>query len=37
MRKYFVKQQKLLGQINGHVEEMITSYQVLDMIEHQHY
>lgn len=29
MRKYFVKQQKLLGQINGHVEEMITSYKTV--------
>lgn len=29
MRKYFVRQQKLLGQINGHVEEMISSYKTV--------
>lgn len=29
MRKYFVKQQKLLGQLNGQVEEMITSYKTV--------
>lgn len=29
MRKYFVRQQKLLGQMNGTVEEMITSYQTV--------
>ena len=29
MRKYFVERQKLLGKINGHVEEMVTSYQTV--------
>ncbi len=29
MRKYFVRQQKLLGQLNGQVEEMVTSYQTV--------
>lgn len=29
MRKYFMQQQILLGQINGHVEEMITSYRTV--------
>lgn len=29
MRKYFVRQQRLLGQINGHVEEMISSYKTV--------
>lgn len=29
MRKYFVRQQRLLGQINGQVEEMITSYKTV--------
>ncbi len=29
MRKYFVRQQKLLGQMNGTVEEMVTSYQTV--------
>ena len=29
MRKYFVKRQKLLGQLNGHVEEMVTSYKTV--------
>lgn len=29
MRKYFVRQQKLLGRINGQVEEMITSYKTV--------
>lgn len=29
MRKYFVKRQKLLGQINGQVEEMVTSYKTV--------
>ncbi len=29
MRKYFVRQQKLLGNINGQVEEMITSYKTV--------
>lgn len=29
MRKYFVSQQKLLGQLNGQVEEMVTSYKTV--------
>ncbi len=29
MRKYFVKRQKLLGELNGHTEEMITSYKTV--------
>ena len=29
MRKYFVKRQKLLGELNGQVEEMVTSYKTV--------
>ncbi len=29
MRKYFVRQQKLLGELNGQVEEMVTSYKTV--------
>lgn len=29
MRKYFVRQQKLLGKLNGEVEEMVTSYKTV--------
>ena len=29
MRKFFVRQQKLLGQLNGQVEEMVTSYKTV--------
>ena len=29
MRKYFVKRQKLLGQLNGQVEETVTSYKTV--------
>ncbi len=29
MRKYFVRRQKLLGQLNGEVEEMVTSYKTV--------
>ncbi len=29
MRKYFVRQQKLLGQLNGQVEETVTSYKTV--------
>lgn len=29
MRKYFVRQQKLLGSLNGQVEEMVTSYKTV--------
>ncbi len=28
-RKYFVQQQKLLGRLNGHVEEMVTGYKTV--------
>jgi len=29
MRKYFVEQQKLLGQLNGHIEETVTGYKTV--------
>ncbi|MBQ8330886.1 MAG: ABC transporter ATP-binding protein [Clostridia bacterium] len=29
MRKYFVRRQKLIGQLNGQVEEMVTSYKTV--------
>lgn len=29
MRKYFIRQQRLLGQLNGQVEEMVTSYKTV--------
>lgn len=29
MRKFFMRQQRLLGQINGQVEEMVTSYKTV--------
>ena len=29
MRKYFVEQQKTLGRLNGHIEEMVTGYQTV--------
>ncbi len=29
MRKYFVEQQKLLGQLNGHIEEAVTGYKTV--------
>ena len=29
MRKYFVKQQKILGKLNGQIEEMVTSYKTV--------
>lgn len=29
MRKYFVRQQKILGRLNGEVEEMVTSYKTV--------
>jgi ATP-binding cassette subfamily B protein len=29
MRKFFIRRQKLLGQINGQVEEMVTSYKTV--------
>lgn len=29
MKKYFVRRQKLLGQMNGQVEEMVTSYKTV--------
>ena len=29
MRKYFVRRQKILGQLNGQVEEMVTSYKTV--------
>lgn len=29
MRKYFIRQQKLLGALNGEVEEMVTSYKTV--------
>ncbi len=29
MRKYFIRRQKLLGELNGQVEEMVTSYKTV--------
>ena len=29
MRKYYVRQQKLLGALNGHIEEMVTGYSTV--------
>lgn len=29
MRKFFIRQQRLLGQLNGQVEEMVTSYKTV--------
>ncbi len=29
MRKYFLRQQTLLGQLNGHIEEMVTGYRTV--------
>jgi ATP-binding cassette subfamily B protein len=29
MRKHFVRRQKLLGELNGQVEEMVTSYKTV--------
>ncbi len=29
MRKYFIRQQRLLGELNGEVEEMVTSYKTV--------
>ncbi len=29
MRKYFIRRQRLLGQLNGQVEEMVTSYKTV--------
>ena len=29
MRKYYVKQQRLLGELNGHIEEMVTGYHTV--------
>ncbi len=29
MRKYFVQQQRLLGQLNGHIEESVTGYKTV--------
>jgi len=29
MRKYYVRQQKLLGQLNGQIEEMVTGYKTV--------
>ncbi len=29
MRKYFVRQQKILGKLNGQIEEMVTSYKTV--------
>ncbi len=29
MRRYFVEQQKLLGQLNGHIEESVTGYKTV--------
>lgn len=29
MRKYFVAQQTILGQLNGHIEEAVTGYKTV--------
>jgi len=35
MRKFFVKQQRLLGSLNGHVEEMVTGYKTVVAYGHE--
>ena len=35
MRKYFVRQQKVLGQLNGHIEEMVTGYSTVAAYSHE--
>ena len=35
MRKYFVRQQKVLGQLNGHIEEMVTGYSTVVAYSHE--
>jgi len=34
-QKYFKKQQKTLGELNGHVEEMYTGHQVVKLFSHE--
>ena len=34
-QKYFKKQQKTLGELNGHVEEMYTGHQVVKLYSHE--
>ncbi len=34
-QKYFKKQQKILGELNGHVEEMYTGHQVVKLFGHE--
>ena len=35
MRKYFVRQQKVLGALNGHIEEMVTGYSTVAAYSHE--
>ncbi len=35
MRKFFVRQQRLLGSLNGHVEEMVTGYKTVVAYGHE--
>jgi len=35
MRKFFVRQQRLLGALNGHVEEMVTGYKTVVAYGHE--
>ncbi|WP_342504991.1 ABC transporter ATP-binding protein [Sporosarcina sp. FSL K6-2383] len=35
-QKHFAKQQKTLGQLNGHIEEMYTGHQVVKAFGHEH-
>jgi ATP-binding cassette subfamily B protein len=34
-QKYFAKQQKMLGDLNGHIEEMYTGHQVVKAFSHE--
>lgn len=34
-QKYFIKQQKLLGQLNGHVEEMYTGHKIVKVFNYE--
>lgn len=35
MRKYFIKQQRLLGELNGHIEETVTGYKTIMAYSHE--
>jgi len=34
-QKYFVRQQKILGNLNGHIEEMFTGHQIVKAFNHE--